>query len=224
MEIKMPVGLPEFVENPESRCPVILLLDASASMSGQPIQELNRGVAAFKEDLLSDAQASLSVELAIVRFGSSVSLIQDFVTIEDFAPPTMTTDGSTPMGKAIEMALDTLESRKALYRDNSVPYYRPWVFLITDGSPTDDWQSAAKRLREAEDSRQLLFFAIGVTGADFDFLRQISSPERPPVELFNLEDFRKFFLWLSASMKRVSSGKIGEAVELPAVGWGRITS
>ena len=48
----MPVGLPEFVENPENRCPVILLLDTSGSMSGQPIQELNRGLAAFKEDVM----------------------------------------------------------------------------------------------------------------------------------------------------------------------------
>lgn len=218
----MPLELPEFIENPESRCPVILLLDASASMSDH-IQELNRGVAAFKEDLLSDAQASLSVELAIIRFGSSVSLIQDFVTIEDFTPPILTTGGSTPMGKALEMALDTLEKRKALYRDNAVPYYRPWVFLMTDGAPTDDCQSAAKRLREAEDNRQLLFFALGVTEADFDFLRQISSPERPPMAI-QVEDFREFFIWLSASMKRVSSGKIGESVELPAVGWGRVTA
>jgi uncharacterized protein YegL len=64
----MPVGLPEFVENPENRCPVILLLDSSGSMSGQPIQELNRGLAAFKEDVQKDAQASLSVEVAIVTF------------------------------------------------------------------------------------------------------------------------------------------------------------
>lgn len=55
----MPVGLPEFVENPENRCPVILLLDTSGSMYGQPIQELNRGLAAFKEDVLRDSQASL---------------------------------------------------------------------------------------------------------------------------------------------------------------------
>ena len=64
----MPVGLLEFVENPENRCPVILLLDTSGSMSGQPIQELNRGLAAFKEDVMKDAQASLSVEVAIVTF------------------------------------------------------------------------------------------------------------------------------------------------------------
>jgi uncharacterized protein YegL len=223
MEFNMPLGLPEFVENPENRCPVILLLDASASMSGQPIQELNRGIAAFKEDLLSDDQASLSVELAIVRFGGSVSLIQDFVTVEDFLPPTLTTDGSTPMGQAIEMALDTLEKRKALYKENSVLYYRPWVFLVTDGAPTDNWQSAAQRLRKAEDNRQLLFFAVGVEGAEFEVLKQIVSPERSPVQLNGL-DFRSLFIWLSASMKRVSSGKVGEAVELPAVGWGRITA
>jgi uncharacterized protein YegL len=221
MEFNMPLGMPEFVENPENRCPVILLLDASASMSGQPIQELNRGVAAFKEDLLSDDQASLSVELAIVRFGGSVSLIQDFVTVEDFSPPTLTTDGSTPMGQAIEMALDTLEKRKALYKENSVLYYRPWVFLVTDGAPTDNWQSATQRLRKAEDSRQLSFFAVGVEGAEFEVLKQIVSPERSPVQLNGL-DFRSLFIWLSASMKRVSSGKVGEAVELPAVGWGRI--
>jgi uncharacterized protein YegL len=57
----MPVGLPEFVENPENRCPVLLLLDTSGSMAGEPIQELNRGIAAFKEDILKDTKASLSV-------------------------------------------------------------------------------------------------------------------------------------------------------------------
>lgn len=59
----MPVGLPEFAANPENRVPVILSLDTSGSMSGQPIEELNRGIAAFKEDILRDTQAALSVEV-----------------------------------------------------------------------------------------------------------------------------------------------------------------
>ena len=217
----MPVGLPEFVENPETRCPVILLLDVSGSMSGQPIQELNRGLAAFKEDVVKDSQAALSVEVAIVSFGP-VRLTQDFVTIENFTPPELKPDGFTPMGKAIEYALDLLESRKTAYKDNGILYYRPWVFLITDGAPTDDWEYAAQRVKEAEASRRLCFFAVGVQGADFDTLKQIA-PERPPVMLNGL-DFRSLFVWLSTSMKRVSSGKVGEAVALPAVGWGQITT
>ena len=217
----MPVGLPEFVENPETRCPVILLLDVSGSMSGQPIQELNRGLAAFKEDVVKDSQAALSVEVAIVSFGP-VRLTQDFVTIENFTPPELKSDGLTPMGEAIEYALDLLESRKTAYKDNGILYYRPWVFLITDGAPTDDWKYAAQRVKEAEASRRLCFFAVGVQSADFDTLKQIA-PERPPVMLNGL-DFRSLFVWLSTSMKRVSSGKVGEAVALPAVGWGQITT
>lgn len=216
----MPVGMPEFVENPENRCPVILLLDTSGSMSGQPIQELNRGLAAFKEDVLKDAQASLSVEVAIVTFGP-VRLTQDFVTIDHFTPPKLEADGVTPMGEAIEYALDLVEKRKQTYKDNGILYYRPWVFLITDGAPTDYWQNAAQRVREEEEQRRILFFTVAVQGADMYKLREIAPPGRPPVMLNGL-DFRALFVWLSTSMKRVSSGKVGEAVALPPVGWGQI--
>ncbi len=54
-----------------------------------------------------------------------------------------------------------------------------------------------------------------------NILKQIAPVERPPVTLNGL-DFRSLFLWLSTSMKRVSTGKIGEAIELPPVGWGKI--
>ncbi|MEH2159604.1 MAG: VWA domain-containing protein [Nostoc sp.] len=219
----MAVGLPEFVENPENRCPVILLLDTSGSMSGKPIQELNRGLAAFKEDVLKDSQASLSVEVAMIAFGPIVKLKQDFVTIDQFTPPILEVGGLTPMGGAIEYALDFLENRKQTYQDNGILYYRPWVFLITDGAPTDSWQLAAQRLREGETQSRLLFFAVGVQGADMNILKQISPHERPPVTLNGL-NFRELFVWLSASMKRVSSGKVGQAVALPAVGWGQITT
>ncbi|MEH2456644.1 vWA domain-containing protein [Nostoc sp.] len=219
----MSAGMPEFVENPENRCPVILLLDTSGSMSGQPIQELNRGLAAFKEDVQKDSQASLSVEVAMITFGSIVKLVQDFVTIDQFTPPILEVGGLTPMGAAIEYALDFLETRKQTYKDNGILYYRPWVFLITDGAPTDSWESAAQRLREAEAQSRLSFFAVGVQDADMNILKQISPPERPPIMLKGL-DFRELFVWLSASMKRVSSGKVGQAVALPAVGWSQITS
>ncbi|AFY51048.1 uncharacterized protein Nos7524_5329 [Nostoc sp. PCC 7524] len=216
----MPIGLPEFVENPENRCPVILLLDTSGSMVGQPIHELNRGLATFREDVLQDAQASLSVEVAIVTF-SPVQLTQDFVTIEHFTAPQLEAEGLTPMGEAIEYALNLLENRKQTYKNNGILYYRPWVFLITDGAPTDYWEGAAQRVREAEENRRLSFFTVAVQGADMNKLRQIAPPQRPPVMLNGL-DFRSLFVWLSTSMKRVSSGKVGEAVALPPVGWGQI--
>jgi uncharacterized protein YegL len=220
----MPIGLPEFVENPEPRCPVILLCDTSGSMDGEAINALNTGLTAFQKDVYKDEIASLRVEVALVTFGSAVKLTQDFVTIDSFLPPRLTADGVTPMGEAIEYALDLLEQRKETYKVNGVQYYRPWVFLITDGAPTDSWQNAAQRIREMEAQRRMLFFAVGVEGADMNILRQIAIPERPPL-LLNGLDFKPMFLWLSTSAKRISSSKVGSGMqELPPVGWGRITT
>ncbi len=210
----MPIGIAEFIENQENRCPVILVLDTSGSMQGAPIQALNQGIQTFKEDVMRDHQALLSVETAIVTFGKNgAQKIQEFVGIDEFEPPTLPSGGLTPMGEAINMALDMMEERKQAYKQNGIQYYRPWVFLITDGVPTDDWQLAARRVQEAEDKRQALFFAVGVEGADMNTLRLIAN--NPPV-LLNGLDFRDLFQWLSSSMKRVSSSKVGEAIALPA--------
>jgi uncharacterized protein YegL len=217
----MPVGLPEFVENPENRCPVILLLDTSTSMAGQPIQELSRGVGVFKEDVQRDTKASLSVEVAIVTFGP-VQLAQDFVTVDQFTPPALEANGYTPMGEAIEYAIDLLEGRKEIYKTNGIQYYRPWIFMITDGAPTDSWHNAAQQVRLGEADRKFCFFAVGVEGADMLTLSKIASPDRPPAKLNGL-DFQSLFVWLSTSMKRVSSGKVGEAIALPPVGWAEIS-
>ena len=218
----MPIGQPEFAGNRERRCPVILLVDTSASMSGDPIEQLNRGLSAFKEDALRDTQASLSIEVAIVTFGGQVKTVQDFVGIQTFQPHPLETQGATPMGEALVMAMDLVEKRKQSYKDSEIRYFRPWIFLITDGAPTDDWQAAAQRLREEEAQNRFLFFAVGVEGANFDVLSQISPSNRPPVSLKGL-DFREMFVWLSGSMKRISNSKSGEMLSLPPIdGWGQI--
>jgi uncharacterized protein YegL len=219
------LGQPEFVENPENRCPVILLVDTSGSMQGAPMAALNTGLAAFRDAILQDEQAALRVDVAIVSFGP-VELVQDFVTIDHFVPPVLTAQGLTPMGEALSYGLDLLESRKQTYRNNGIQYYRPWVFLITDGAPnpTSPWPQAAQRIRDAESQRKLSFFAVGVQGADMHTLSQIAPAERPPLMLNGL-DFRSMFLWLSDSMVRVSSSTVGsDMVALPPVGWGQIAT
>lgn len=219
------VGQPEFVENPENRCPVVLLVDTSSSMQGAPMAALNTGLEAFQDAILQDEQAALRVDVAIVSFGP-VELVQDFVTIDHFVPPTLVAQGLTPMGEALTYALDLLEDRKQTYRTNGIQYYRPWVFLITDGAPnpTSPWQQAAQRIREAEAQRKISFFAVGVQGADIHTLSQIAPVERPPLMLNGL-DFRSMFLWLSDSMVRVSSSTVGgDMVALPPVGWGQIAT
>lgn len=209
-----------FVENPHPRCPCILLLDKSGSMAGAPIRELNAGLVTFKNDLLSDSKATLCVEIAIVSFGP-VTQDVDFVTADRFVPPTLAASGDTPMGRAITIALDMLESRKKIYGANGIAYHRPWVFLITDGAPTDPWEGAARRVHEEVADKKVAFFTVGVQGADFERLARMSP--RQPLRLDGLR-FRDLFMWLSASLQTVSRSRPGPDTEvaLSPPGWASV--
>ena len=130
----------EFAENPEPRCPCVLLLDTSYSMNTEDaIGALNAGIQTFKSELQNDPLVSLRVEVAVVTFGKGVEVAQDFVTVDNFSPRKLKADGaSTPMGGGVHLALDIIEGRKRQYRDSGIGYYRPWVFMITDGVPTGE--------------------------------------------------------------------------------------
>ena len=217
-----------FADNPEPRCASILILDVSGSMSGHPITELQSGLSLYRDELAADSLARKRVEVAIVTFGGSVDVVQNFATAENITPPALEAKGHTPMGEAIVTSLNLLEVRKNDYRQNGVQFYRPWVFLITDGGPTDAnthyWADAKERIRIGEDQKKFLFFAVGVDQADMARLTELS-PTRAPLKLKGLR-FRDLFQWLSNSQQSVSQSKPGDAVPLsnPAAptGWAQI--
>ena len=223
--------IPEFdakvasvADNPEQRCPCVLLLDVSGSMAGSPIAQLNAGLQTFGESIQKNELASTRGEVAIVTFGSVVEVKQDFITVDQFIPPVLTSKGGTPMGQAINTALDKLEERKQIYKQAGISYFRPWVFLITDGEPTDDWHAAATRIQAMEERKGVTFFVVGVDKANLTTLAQIAPKNRPPVRLLGL-NFGSMFLWLSSSLGKVSDSKIGAQVALPPTSdWTSITS
>jgi len=223
----------EFADNPEPRCPVVLTLDTSASMNGAPIQELNDALVAFASALKEDRLASLRVEVAIVTFGGQVEVLglaesgktvtyeaqNAFTTVDRFDPPKLKASGNTPMGEAVQRALGLLRERKVIYRQSGMDYFRPWMFVITDGRPTDkNWEAAAEQVKEEEGRKGVTFYGVGVEKADMDVLQKFSTA-RPPLKLKGLA-FGELFQWLSKSLAVVAHSRPGEQAPLPPVGWG----
>ena len=233
--------------NPQQRCACVLVLDVSGSMgtivanagrdTGQTMQAdgqtfrvvsggttrmdlLNQGLQTLKGALIEDPLASQRVELAVVTFGDTVKVEQPFVTAAEFTPPALhpSSSGGTPMGKAILTAIELIEERKKMYKSHSVPYLRPWLFLISDGMPDDDWSEAAKRIREYEDQKKLVFFAILTDGENVGVLSQLSVR---PVKRVDSVKYKELFEWLSATQKSMSQSAPGSElqVKLPAPGW-----
>ncbi len=227
----------EFADNPEPRCPVVLCLDTSGSMKGDPIEQLNTALVQFSQELKEDTLASLRVEVAVVTFGGNVQTLgvheddsgedvhfdpaRAFTTVDLFAPPQLSASGGTPMGEAVRRSLELLRGRKEIYKQNDLDYFRPWMFLITDGHPTDHWESAAEQARLEDARKGLLFFGIGVEGADLETLGKFTPEARPPLRLRGLA-FSELFQWLSRSLAAVAHSKVGDQIALPPVGWAEV--
>ena len=226
MSQELTIRRDELVNNPTARVPVCLCLDTSGSMAGDPITELNSGVELFFEAIRGDEVARFSAEIAVVTFGGSVQKLLDFGSVESQKVPVLQATGETPMGAAVDLALDLLDARKAEYSSAGIDYYQPWLVLMTDGQPTDHARvnSAVERTATLLKARKLTIFPIGIgTEADMKTLGRFS-PERTPLRLQGL-NFKGFFEWLSKSVARVSQSIPGDDVPLDEKGikgWSRL--
>ena len=223
------------IANPQHpHCATVLALDTSGSMHGDKIRQLNDGIAVFRDDVLSDDLARKRVEAAVVTFGSRVMLSQGFSSMEQFSPPTFKADGSTPMGEAILRSIELIRDRKAAYRRMGTDYYRPWIFLVTDGEPTDmkpgDELVAPRRSTRCTAARQHASSCSSASVSSPRTWRHCARSVRPNVRRCSCASgrFRDMFEWLSRSQRHISASRVGEQLALPPAtgpdGWGEIAT
>ena len=210
----------EMLENPESRVPCVILIDTSSSMHGNPIREVNLGIRKFAEEIQADELTALRADIAIIAFNHEHQVAVNFGEMMDAEQTTLVASGGTKMCQPLHDALDMIEHRKNVYRENGVHYYRPIIMLLTDGQPNDqtnDLKEIATRIKQSEDERKLTFFPIGTENADMKCLSMLSNLEPRKLRGTN---FAALFQWLSSSITKISHSQMGENVSLPpTTGW-----
>lgn len=206
----------ESPKNYEAKTICCFVIDTSGSMSGDPINELNKGLQEFHQEIQNDDTTAQRLEVAIVTFNSTTDIKQDPALVEDFKMPQLSVTGTTKLVDGVREAITLVDTRKQWYKQTGQQYLRPWIILITDGAPDggQDVHGLAQEINDGVNNKAFVFFAVGVERADMNFLQTISSPQFPPAKLQGLK-FLEFFDWMSRSMGSVSSSAEGDKVSLP---------
>lgn len=182
----------------EKHCPVIVLLDTSGSMQSCRTALID-GLRTLRDQLNEDMDARARVEVEILAFDDDVRKVEPFGPMELFQIPDLSCDGMTCTHRAIDTALDEIERRKKEYKLQGVPYYRPWLILMTDGQPNDADNGAFGRLVQAQKDKKVVFYGIAI-GNEADQQSIASMHINGVVINQNKLQLTNAFQWLSSSV------------------------
>lgn len=203
----------------DPRCQLVLLLDTSLSMGFDrgpdlplAIDELNRGLETLRDELVKSHVARRRVEILVVPFGETVSPVGSWQMAQDWVPSILTAAGRTPMGEAVLTGLRLATERRRQCQAEGTLTYRPWVFLLTDGEPTDSVHAVPSAVAEAQEKKRAIFWAVAAKGADIQVLKQFD-PTKPVLRL-DEANWSSLFEWLSASMTQITKSQPDQQIPL----------
>jgi uncharacterized protein YegL len=183
------------------RLPVYLVLDCSGSMSGDPIQAVNQGVKALVAELNTDPFALETAHLSVITFESTAKQVCPLTELPAFQPPNLVASGATQLGAALNLLAQSFDKEVQKASDTQKGDWKPLVFLMTDGMPTDNWKQAANELKQKKPAN-IIACAAGVH-ADEKVLKEVTNSV---VKLNDLQPdtLGAYFKWVSQSIKQTS--------------------
>jgi uncharacterized protein YegL len=202
-------------ENPVQRTPCVLVLDTSGSMAAEGrIEQLNHALQLFEETIKANETLRQQLMLSVIGFGSEVDILCDWTQGDEFSAPQLVAAGQTSMGAAMRAAHAAVEDIRTKLKASGVPYTRPWIFLMSDGGPTDDWQASADESRRRCEAKRAVVWPFGVTGANAKALHAFARPDMDVYMLDDSTDFGAIFEWLGSSLGALASSTGGN-LQLP---------
>lgn len=184
------------------RLPVYLLLDTSGSMTGEPIEAVKNGVQMMVHSLRQNPQAIETAFVSIITFDSEAKQLIPLTDLASFQTVDLKAAGTTALGAALSLLADKLENEVTKTTLEQKGDWKPIVFIMTDGVPTDDWQAGFQKLKAVK--KGLIVGCAAGNNADDKVLKEITDQV---VRLSNTDadSIGKFFQWVSASIATTST-------------------
>lgn len=189
------------------RLPIFFLIDVSESMVGEPIRNVNDGIKMIMSGLKSNPMALETVYISIIAFAGKVKTIVPLTYILDFIPHDLPIGGGTALGKAMNYLMDEINKQVQKTTYERKGDWKPIVFLLTDGCPTDQCASAIKRWSAEFKNRATLVAIAMANQVDINILREFTKN----VFMFKNTDtktYKDFFKWISSSIEMKSKNVV----------------
>ncbi len=189
------------------KLPVYLLLDTSGSMHGEPIESVRNGVSVLVNQLMNDPHAVETAYISIITFDSRVDQVTPLTAITDFNMPDIEANGLTSMGEALELVCDCIDKDITKTTAETKGDWKPIIVVMTDGSPTDNFERGLKKFSDSRKKFGLVIPAAAGMSAEKNNLLKLSELV---VELdTDADSIASFFKWVTASIVSASKS-VGE--------------
>lgn len=190
------------------RLPVYLLLDTSGSMSGEPIEAVKNGMQVLLSTLRQDPYALETAYLSIITFDSVATQVCPLTELATFQLPNLVATGTTALGAGLELLAQRISSEVTTSTAEVKGDWKPLIFIMTDGEPTDDWQKGLNVLKKIK-TGVIIACAAGPS-ANTNILKSITEVV-VQLDTADSATIKAFFKWVSASVstgsQKVDSGQ-----------------
>jgi uncharacterized protein YegL len=204
-------GILDKVEMTRRMCPVNFLVDTSGSMAGAPIGAVNSAIEGVLPELcaMNDENADAEIKTAIMSFSGGADWVtgDKLVSPQNVAWNGMDAMGPTEMGAAFR-ELDKKLSIETGFMRRASGSVAPVLFLLSDGAPTDDYQSALAKLKENNWYKVAVRVAISYGEADDNILAEFTGNRETVLHTNSPEDLKKMIRFVSITSSMVASRKV----------------
>jgi uncharacterized protein YegL len=162
---------------PEQILPFYVLCDQSYSMTDH-LEALNTGLSQLHDAVGTDPVVAGKTRFCLIGFAGTAEVLQPLCSpVDGVRPVGLATQGGTNFGEAFSLVRDTIEEDVAALKADAHQVYRPAVFFLSDGHPTDPaaWPGAYERLVDPEWAARPNIIAFGIGDADATTIGRIGT-------------------------------------------------